>query len=95
MSASSDGAVERRVRLPVGVPLHARPAGAVVRAAAHHRASVTLVAGDRRADARSILAIMGLALPGGSELVVRAEGEGAEAAAAEIGELLETLTDGE
>ena len=79
--ASSDGPVERSVTLPPDAALHARPAGALVREAAKHAATITLVAGERRADARSILQIMGLALPGGSELVVRAEGDDAEAAA--------------
>jgi phosphocarrier protein len=80
MSASSDGAVERRVTLPAGAALHARPARALVREAARHGATITLVAGGRTADARSILQVMALALPGGSELVVRAEGDDAAAA---------------
>ena len=88
MPASSDAAVERRVTLPAETALHARPAGALVREAARHRARLTIVAGDRQADARSILQVLRLALPGGAELVVRAEGDDAEAAADAVAALL-------
>ena len=89
MSASSEGAVERHVTLPADAALHARPAGALVREAARHAATITLVAGARSADARSILQVMALALPGGSALVVRAEGEDAETALDAVVTLLE------
>ena len=89
MPGSSEGSVERHVTLPPDTALHARPAAALVREAARHTATVTLIAGGRRADARSILQIMALALPGGSELTVRAEGEDADAALAAVVAVLE------
>jgi phosphotransferase system HPr (HPr) family protein len=69
MSASC----EATVVLPVD--LHARPAGQVTRAAAAHEASVWLSTGDRpEADARSVLAVMGLGAVAGQSVRVRAEG---------------------
>ena len=53
MSRSSETAVELRVTLPEGVDLHARPAGIVARAAMGYAADVTVVHGDREADAKS------------------------------------------
>jgi phosphotransferase system HPr (HPr) family protein len=91
VSASSDGTLERQVTLPADTALHARPAGALVREAARHAATLTLVAGERRADARSILQIMALGLPGGSTLTVRAEGQDAEPALEAVVALLEQL----
>jgi phosphocarrier protein HPr len=74
-----EAAVERTVVLPVD--LHARPAGRVARAAAGFGATVTLVAGERSADARSVLAVMGLTATSGTEVTVRAAGVDAETAA--------------
>jgi phosphotransferase system HPr (HPr) family protein len=75
MSASS----EAYVVLPVD--LHARPAGQVTRAAAAHQANVWLsVEGRPEADARSVLAVMGLGAMTGQQVRVRAEGADAEAA---------------
>lgn len=84
MPASSEPAVaERVVVLPAH--LHARPAGQVAQAAGGlSGTTVELVTDARRADARSILAVMGLGATAGSQVRVRATGEAAEAAVAAI-----------
>ena len=65
--------------------LHARPAGRVAQAAARYPdTTIELLAGDRSADARSILAVMGLGAAAGSEVRVRAAGGQAEGAAATV-----------
>jgi phosphotransferase system HPr (HPr) family protein len=74
MSASS----ERSVVLPED--LHARPAGALVRAVAGFGSTVEVLFGGKQANARSVLAIMGLNATAGSTVLVRAQGEDAEAA---------------
>jgi phosphotransferase system HPr (HPr) family protein len=76
------------VRLPPGVALHARPAGLFVRTAAGYRSAVTVSAGERRADARSILAVLALGAEGGAELRISAEGEDAESAVAGLADLV-------
>jgi phosphotransferase system HPr (HPr) family protein len=78
MSASS----ERSVVLPED--LHARPAGALVRVAAGFRSTVELIFNGKRASARSVLAIMGLNATAGSTVLVRADGEDADEAAAAV-----------
>lgn len=91
MSASSNGSLRRTVVLPPDVDLHARPAGAVVRAAAQHEAAVTLRSNGRQADARSILQVLALGATGGSSVEVETNGTGASAALDAISGLLETL----
>jgi phosphotransferase system HPr (HPr) family protein len=78
MSASS----ERSVVLPED--LHARPAGALVRVAAGFRSTVELIFNEKRANARSVLAVMGLHATAGSTVLVRADGDDADEAAAAV-----------
>ncbi|SDD44493.1 HPr family phosphocarrier protein [Actinokineospora iranica] len=81
---------ERRVKIASAVGLHARPAGLFVRAAAEQPVPVTIAKDGRDpVDARSILSVLGLDARGGDEVVLAAEGEGAEAALAELAALLE------
>ena len=88
MSQSSDvatGAV-RTVILPVD--LHARPAGKFSQEAARHAAQVTVAAGDKEVDARSVLLVMSLGATAGTEVTIRAVGDDAEQAADALAELL-------
>jgi PTS hybrid protein len=89
MSASSDA--RGAVRLPDGVDLHARPAGALVRAAAAYQAKITLHAGGKQADAKSILQVLALGATGGTELEVQTCGADASEALDSITGLLATL----
>lgn len=91
MSASSELRVERSARLPDAVALHARPAGALVRAASAFPAEVFVSVNGRRANAKSILDILSLGAEGGAELVIHASGEGAAAAAEHLARLVPTL----
>jgi len=70
--------------------LHARPAGALVRAAAGFSSTVEVVFGDRTANARGVLALLGLGATAGTTVVVRAVGEDADAAARAVAAVLET-----
>jgi phosphotransferase system HPr (HPr) family protein len=82
---------EVAVALPQGVALHARPAGIFVRRAISFAAQITVSAGDKEADAKSILGVLALGATGGSTLVLRAEGADAEEALAALAECLRTL----
>jgi len=62
-----------------------------VRAAGTLQASVTLAANGKRANARSILAVLALGATGGAEVTVSATGEGAAEAARAIADLIATL----
>lgn len=72
------------MRLPDGVALHARPAGLFVRTAAGFRSRITVAAGEKRADAKSILGVLALGAAGGTTLQLMAEGDDAEAALAAL-----------
>ena len=76
------------VTLPQSVALHARPAGAFVRAAASFAASIKVRANGRQANGKSILEILGLGADGGAELEISASGDDAAAAVAHLTQLV-------
>ncbi len=62
-----------------------RPAALFVQAAARQPVKVTIAKDGRQpVDAKSILAVLGLDVRGGEEVVLAAEGEAAEAALDEL-----------
>ena len=81
-------AATRRVVVGSKVGLHARPAALFVQAAAKLPVKVTIAKdGKPPVDARSILAVLGLDVRGGQEIVLAAEGDGAEQALDELAAL--------
>jgi phosphotransferase system HPr (HPr) family protein len=72
------------VQLPDDVDLHARPAAQFVRTAMRHAAAITVHAGDRHADAKSLLAVLGLGARRGTQLRLCAEGGDAAPALDEL-----------
>jgi phosphoenolpyruvate---glycerone phosphotransferase subunit DhaM len=83
-----DGDVVRaEVELTNSVGLHARPAALVVRALDSLDASVAVRFGDESADAKSVLALMGLGAPGGARVEVVASGTDAAEAVRRVEEL--------
>ncbi|MDA8371315.1 MAG: HPr family phosphocarrier protein [Nocardiopsaceae bacterium] len=76
---------ERRITVESEVGLHARPAALFVEAASKAEGNVTVAkGGGAPVSAKSILAVMGLDVRNGDEIVISADGDGAE-------ELLDTL----
>jgi phosphotransferase system HPr (HPr) family protein len=71
---------EALVELPAGVDLHARPAADFVRTAMGFSSDVTVIAGEREADAKSLLGILALGAKRGTTLRLRADGDDADAA---------------
>jgi len=70
--------------------LHARPAGSLAVTAAKFQSAVELAVGASTADAKSVLAVMGLGATRGQQITVRAVGPDAdEAVTAMIGILAE------
>jgi phosphocarrier protein HPr len=81
---------ERKVIVGSKVGLHARPAAMFVQVASKVGVPVFISkAGQPPADARSILSVLSLDARGGDEVVVSAEGDGAEAALDELVAFLE------
>jgi phosphotransferase system HPr (HPr) family protein len=65
--------------------LHARPAGALAVAAGRFAAKVSVTAGGKTVDAKSVLGVMGLGATSGQQVTVSADGpDAAEAVAALI-----------
>jgi len=81
------------VSLPAGVALHARPAGHFVRTAMAFQSQITVIAGDRVADAKSILKVLALGASGGTRLSLAAEGPDAAAALAALADCVANLSD--
>ena len=82
---------ERSVLLPEEVPLHARPAGLFVRAAAHFGSDVAVAANGKRANAKSILEVLALGAVGGTELTLSASGDDAADAVDQLATLVAEL----
>jgi phosphotransferase system HPr (HPr) family protein len=78
-------------RLPEQVPLHARPAGRFVRAAAGFDCAIAVSLNGRRANAKSILEVIGLGATGGTELELSASGPGAAEAVEHLAALIRGL----
>ena len=82
---------ERRVVIGSKVGLHARPASLFVQAATAAPVPVTIAKdGGDPVNARSILSVLALDARGGDEVVLTAEGDGADAALDALVTLLET-----
>ena len=72
--------------------LHARPAGALAVAAARFASAVSLTVGASRADAKSVLGVMGLGATSGQHVTVTAEGPDSQEAVATILAILAQAT---
>ncbi|MCD5364024.1 glucose PTS transporter subunit IIA, partial [Chromobacterium aquaticum] len=73
--------------------LHARPAALVQNAARQYRASVRVEFNGQAANARSVVALMGLGVAEDDDVAVLAQGEDAAAAAAAVIAALQTRTE--
>jgi phosphocarrier protein len=80
-------AVKAEVELLNKYGLHQRPAMKVIETAGRFVAEVTLVKGDQRCNAKSIIDVIMLAAEKGTKLTVEAEGTDADAATQAIVEL--------
>ena len=64
--------------------LHARPAARFVQAASRFASRIVIRNGDREADAKSLISLLGLTVRLSSVITVMAEGSDAEAALASL-----------
>ncbi|MEZ6126110.1 MAG: HPr family phosphocarrier protein [Planctomycetaceae bacterium] len=82
--------LRRQVRLAIRHGLHLSPIQFLVKAMAGHSAEVTVHFGGKQANARSAMDLMLLGATFGSELLIEATGEDAQAALDAAAELLQT-----
>ncbi|MBR2847151.1 MAG: HPr family phosphocarrier protein [Clostridia bacterium] len=72
--------------------VHARPAGLLVRKAKEFESETVITKGDKSANAKKLIALMGLAIKQGDRITVKISGEDEDKAAAEMEQyLLEIL----
>lgn len=67
--------------------LHMRPAGVIAKEMGKFSSEVTIILGDRRINAKSLINIISACIKTGTEVVFECEGEDEEAALAKIEEL--------
>lgn len=67
---------------PMGI--HARPAGMLVKEASSMAGQITITKGEKSADAKRLLNLMGLGIKCGEEVTVSVQGDNEEADAAAL-----------
>lgn len=68
--------------------LHARPATLVCKEASAFKSDIKLVLGEKEGNAKSLIAILAMGIPGGADIQVVAEGEDEEAAAKHVADFI-------
>lgn len=72
--------ISKNVTINIPSGLEARPIAMLVQVASKYESSVYVACGDKKVNAKSIMGMMSLALPGGTELTVTTDGADEEAA---------------
>ena len=70
--------------------LHMRPAGVIAREAGKFDSDVTIVFGDKRINAKSVMLIIAACIKCGTEMTIECDGEDEQAALAKAVELVES-----
>jgi phosphocarrier protein HPr len=79
---------ERETAVGPEAGLHARPAARFVKTAKQFASKITVIKGEREANAKSSLKLMTLGAKKGDKVVIRAEGDDAEEAVNALVELI-------
>ena len=87
--------IERELKVLNRLGLHARPAAEFVRCVRRFRCTVTIVKDHEEYSASSILEVLTASLDFGSTMIIRADGDDAEAAIDELARLMERLREQE
>ncbi len=80
--------INKKVTVKSKQGLHARPAALFVQLANKFEASVTVKKGKEKVNGKSIMGILMLAAGQGSQIIIEADGEDAEAAILELERLV-------
>ena len=79
----------KKIRIMNDLGLHARAAARIVELGKQYKSKLFLKKGEREADGSSILSILTLSCPKGTEIEARIVGEDSEAFMERLGQLLE------
>jgi phosphocarrier protein HPr len=84
---------ESSVKIAAANGLHTRPASIFVKAAKAYQSEISVISGDRTANAKSLFKLQTLGLSKGTTITIRADGPDAEQAVSALSELVETIED--
>ena len=76
--------VRRALKIVNRQGLHARPSTRIVEIANRHQSNITIQCGSATANAKSVLSLLALSAPFGTELTIEAEGPDEDAAVAAL-----------
>lgn len=85
--------MERTITIKNPTGLHARPAAMLVKKATEFSCEITLIKGDKKANAKSIMNLLALGLAENDEVTVVTTGEKEVEALQAIGDFLGSLKD--
>lgn len=71
---------ERSAQIVNKLGIHARPAAAIVKVAARFKSDITIIRDEMEVNGKSIMGVMMLAAECGATILIRAEGDDADAA---------------
>lgn len=80
---------EKKVMITNKTGLHARPAAQFVQKAGKYDSKIEIIFEEKEVNAKSIMGVMSLGVGRDDEIIVRAEGEDAEAAVKELVDFIE------
>jgi len=84
----SEDSVEKELRITNKFGLHGRASARLVETARKYKADIRLVRDGNEVDCKSILDVMTMACTQGTPVTIRARGEDAEAALADLEQLM-------
>ncbi len=67
--------VKQTIKINNEVGLHLRPAGVLAKIAGELNSDITLIKGEQKANAKSLLNIMAIQVNSGDEIIVQCEGD--------------------
>ena len=85
--------VSKEVVVKTGTGLHARPATLLVKKASSFKSDVTIEFNGKKANAKSLIGVLSLAVTKNSPVVIAANGDDETLAVEEIVKLIEQLED--
>ncbi len=68
--------------------IHARPAGMLAKASKLYESEITISKGEKKAVCTKLMAVMGLGVKNGAEVVIKAEGDDEDVAIAKMQEFM-------
>ena len=89
VTAAKKSPVIQKARLINKLGLHLRAAAMFIKTANAFKADIILQHGDKKVNGKSIMGLMALAAPVGSELIIRAKGADAKKAMEELLKLID------